>query len=167
MPVGGLLYKSCSTLGLLGARGVTSGTPPACCQGPAADHPGTRTKKLVGLQPSGDGCHAIQYSPVLQTRFRWRGGMMSCRLCLSRVACEKEAGGPAGGLFQPSRFKQSTWHVGQTLCTKQCVSKSSRPLDAVSSAVRWRRAKNSLRYSSTRYSSNGGKNSDGRRRLTS
>lgn len=86
------LYKSSSTLGLLGARGFTSGTPPACCQGPAADHPGTRTKKLVGLQPSGDGSHAIQSSPALQTRFRWSGGVMSCRLCPGWRVKRKPAG---------------------------------------------------------------------------
>ena len=61
--------KSCSALGLLGARGVTSGTIPCLLQGPAADHPGTRTKTLVGLQPSGDSSHATQCSPASKTRF--------------------------------------------------------------------------------------------------
>lgn len=122
-----------STLGLLGARGVHVRHTPCLSQGPAADHPGTRTKKsLVGLQPSGDGSHAIQCSPALQTRFRWSGGMMSCLLCPGwRVARRKQAGGPAAGgrSFQPSRFFPQ-WHTGQTLCTKHCVSKSSRTLDA-------------------------------------
>lgn len=103
-------------------------------------------QKLVGLQPSGDSGHAIQCSAASQTRFRWSDGMMSCLLCPGVACWNKEAGGPAGRLPQSSPIKVCFPHdiLDSDFCAKQCVSKSSRALDAVLRAVRWRRAKNRL-----------------------
>lgn len=84
-----------------------SSTPPAFQQGPAADHPGTRTikKNLVGLQPSGYNSHAIQMStgsPASQTRFQWSGGItiVASPVPGGNWACwETGACSPAGYLF--------------------------------------------------------------------